>query len=184
MPSIQLFLTFSSQTIRCDSAIPHRSLTFLGRLKGEAELSVTRDGRDFDSRQSPWKVTVLDIKEYPLTEFYAERAAARNIDWLAGAIYLTPSEYAEAAQPEITVYVWLPNTAFDSVWNVSPNLQTFSLQTVLNLTVPFQGSALDYLPRGPDNYDLLCNAAMENPLLLESAEFYIAPITQSNSNDE
>jgi hypothetical protein len=182
MTFIQLLLAFSSQTIRCDSAIPQRSITFLGSLYGDAKLAVTRDGRDFDPRRSQWIVTVFDVQEHPLTEFYVERIAERNIDWLAGAIYLPPNEYAEAAQPEITVYVWLPRTAFDSVWNASPALQSGLLRIVVDLTVPFRGSALNYSPAGPDNYDKVWNAEKENPLLLQSTEFYISPIKRSDTN--
>ena len=182
MTFIQLLLTFSSQTIRCDEAIPQRSITFLGSLYGDAELAVTRDGRDFDSRQSPWIVTVFDVQEQPLTEFYVECAAERNIEWLAGALYLPPSEYAEAAQPELTVYVWLPSTAFDSVWNVSPTLQSGFLQAVLSLTAPFRGSALNYSPASPDSHDKVWNAERENPLLLQSTEFHLFPIKRSNTN--
>ena len=182
MTFIQLLLAFSSQTIRCDAAIPQRSITFLGSLYDDAKLAVTRDGRDFDAGQSPWIVTVFDAQEQPLTEFYVERAAERNIEWLAGAIYLPPNEYAEAAQPKITAYAWLPSTAFDSVWNVSPTLQSGLLRAVVTLTVPFRGSALNYSSGGPDNYDKVWNAAKENPLLLQSTEFYISPIKRSNTN--
>ena len=182
MTFIQLLLAFSSQTIDCDAAIPQRSITFLGSLYGDGELAVTRDGRDFDAGQSPWKVTVFDVREQPLTEFYVERAAERNIEWLAGAIYLPPDDYAEAAQPELTVYVWLPSTAFDSIWNVSPTLQSGSLQTVVNLTVPFRGSALNYSLAARDNGDKVWNAEIENPLLLQRTEFYLSPIKRSNTN--
>lgn len=182
MTFIQLLLAFSSQSIRCDSAIPQRSITFLGSLCGDAELVVTRDGRDFNPRQSRWIVRVFDVQEQLLTEFYLERAAERNVEWLAGAIYLPPNEYAEAAQPEITVYVWLPSTAFDSVWSVSPILESGLLQAVINLTVPFRGSALNYSPTGPDNYDKVWNAEKENPLLLQSTEFHLSPIKRSSTN--
>ena len=179
MTFIQLLLAFSGQTIRCDAAIPQRSITFLGSLYGNAELGVTRDGRDFDPKQSRWTVTVFDVQEQPLTEFYLKRAAERNIEWLAGAIYLPPNEYADEVQPEITVYVWLPNTAFNSVWSFSPTLESGQMQAILNLTVPFRGSALNYSPVGPDNYDKVWNAEKENPLLLQSTEFYLSPVKPS-----
>jgi hypothetical protein len=100
-----------------------------------------------------------------------ELATERKFEWLAGAIYLPPNEYAEVAQPEITAYVWLPSTAFDSLWNISPAIQSGLLRAVVSLTVPFRGSALNYSPAGSRNYDKVWNAENENPLLLESTEF-------------
>ena len=106
-------------------------------------------------------------------------AAERNIEWLAGAIYISPNEYAEEVQPEISVYVWLPSTAFDSLWSVSPVIESGRMRATLDLTVPFRGSALNYSPAGPDNYDRVWNAEKENPLLLESTEFYLSPAKRS-----
>ena len=179
MTFLQLLLTFSSQNIRCDAAMPQRSLIFTGKIYGESELKVTRDDRDFDSSQSRWTISVFDLQEAPLTDFYLERAAERNMEWLGGAIYLSPNEYTEAVQPEITVYVWLPPTAFNSIWNVSPAVQSGLLQATLNLSVPFRGSALNYSPGGPEDHDKVWNAERENPLLLQGTEFYISPIKHS-----
>lgn len=182
MTFIQLLLAFSSKNIRCDAAIPQRSITFLGRLYGDAKLTVTRDGRDFDAGQSPWVITVFDSEEQPLTEFYVTRATERKFEWLAGAIYLQPNEYAEVEQPEITVYIWLPSNAFISLWNTSLAIQLDPMQAVVSLTVPFRGSALNYLPSGSENYDKVWNAENENPLLLQSTEFCVSPIKQFSTD--
>jgi hypothetical protein len=115
-------------------------------------------------------------------EFYVKRAAERSIKTLAGAIYISPDEYQESAQPEISVYAWLPSVAFNAVWNISPSLRANSLQVAINLTVPFKGSALDYSHGGPEDYDKVWHAENENPLLLESTEFNVYPTNPTNTN--
>jgi hypothetical protein len=184
MISIQLILSFSRQSICCDAKIPHRSITFLGRLHRN-NLAVTRSGRDFNARLSQWIVTIFDAQERPLTQFYVERAAERKIEWLAGAIYIPPNEYDEVSQPEITAYVWLPSAAFDSIWSMSSNLQNHSLLTTINLTVPYRDLALDYFPGGPGVFyanDMVWHAERENPLLLAGTEFNFYPINQQAAN--
>ena len=180
MTFIQLILAFSSQSVISNANGPQRSVTFLGSLVDDDELNVTRGSRNFDARRSRWIVTVFDIQEQPLTEFYLERAAERNIQCLAGALYLQPNEYSEAEQPEITTYVWLPSSAFDSIWNFAPTIQPTRLQLTLKLAAPFQGSALNYSPGDPDGYDKIWSAEDENPLLFESAEFRFSPISRTN----
>ena len=176
MTFINLLLAFSGQSVVCDAASPQRSLTFLATVAGDSELTVTRAGRDFDARLSRWIVNVFDSEEQPLTEFYLERAAERDLDWLAGAIYLTPHEYSELEQPELRVYVWLPPSAFDSILCVAPTLKTASLQATLCLTVPSRGSELKYSLGVPDAGDKVWRAQNENPLLFERTEFYISAI--------
>ena len=176
MTSIKILLSFANQTVSCNAAGPQRNITFLGTRPGDDELRVTRGSRDFDARKSRWIVMVFDSQEQPLTEFYVERAAARNIEWLAGALYLQPNEYAESEQPEITVYVWLPPSIFNSIWNVAPIMQSAYLQATLSLTAPFRGSALNYSLGAPDRFDKVWRAEDENPLLIEGSEFYISPI--------
>lgn len=178
MAFINLFLAFASQTTTCDSVCPQRSLTFLATVCGDCGLTVTRAGRDFNARLSRWVVKVFDSEEQPLTEFYLERAAERNLDWLAGAIYLTPHEYSDLEQPELSVYVWLPSSAFNSISNVAPTIKTASLQAALCLTVPSQGSELKYSLGAPNESNKVWRAENENPLLFECAEFYISPIQQ------
>jgi hypothetical protein len=89
---------------------------------------------------------------------------------------LSPVEYTRVTQPEIEVYVWLPFSAFDSVWNVAPTLKSTDLQAILTLTTPLQGSALNYVPGDPDDSTKVWNAERENPLYLESTEFRIGSI--------
>ena len=179
MTFIQLLLSFARQSIGCEANLPQRNLTFLGKPHGN-NLAVTRDGQDFDAGQSQWIVQVFDSQEQPLTEFYVERAAERNIKCLAGAIYLPPEEYEREAQPEIQVYVWLPSLAFNAIWEISSSLETRFLQATINLSVPFRGSALDYLHGGPEDYDKVWHAERENPLLMQSTEFNIYPIKRKN----
>ncbi len=160
---LSLLLAFSRQAISCDSSIPQRSITFRGQLSGD-DLTVTRGGRDFDARMSLWSINVFDAEEQSLNDFYLERAAERDIGWLAGAIYMPPNEYDEAIQPELSVYVWLPTSAFNSLW-VNVNISS-ELVYSLTLTAPFQGSALNYVGGGKE-----WSAQKENPLLLTQVEF-------------
>ena len=176
MTFINLLLAFAGQSVVCDAASPQRSITFLATIAGDSELTVTRAGRNFDARLSRWIVNVFDSEEKPLTEFYLKRAAERDLDWLAGAIYLTPHAYSELEQPELTVYVWLPPSAFDSILCVAPTLKTASLQATLCLTVPSHGSELEYLLGVPGAGDKVWRAENENPLLFECIEFYISAI--------
>ena len=182
MTFIKLLLAFASQTITCGKACPQRSLTFLATVYGDNGLTVTRAGRDFDARLSRWVVNVFDSEEQPLTDFYLERAAERNLDWLAGAIYLTPHEYSDLEQPQLTVYVWLPSSAFNSISNVAPTIKAASLQVILYLTVPSQGAELKYSLGGSNESNKVWRAESENPLLFECTEFYISTIQQSNEN--
>ena len=165
----------------CNADGTQRSVSFLGSSAGNDELHVTRGGPVFDARQSQWIVTIFDIYEQPLTEFYLERVAGRSMKSLAGALYLQPKEYSEAEQPEIATYVWLPPSAFDSLWNIATTTQSIGLQMMLYLTAPFQGSALNYLHSNPDGYDKIWNAEAENPLLFGSSEFRVSPISRKNS---
>ena len=181
MTFIELLLSFSSQSVRSEANGPQRSITFLGKLQ-DNNLAVTRDGQDFDAGRSRWIVQFFDAQERPLMEFYVKRAAERSIESLAGAIYMSPNEYKESAQPEISVYIWLPSVAFNAVWNISPSLRANSLQAAINLAVPFRGSALDYSHGSPDDYDKVWHAEKENPLLLESTEFNIYPTNPTNRN--
>ena len=174
MITIQLRLTFSCQTVRCDADGPRRIITFLGNL-GIDELAVTRSGRDFDARLSRWTVTVLDEHEQPPTEFYAERAAERQLRHLAAAIYMPPTEYTDSEQPHISVYVWLPQYAFESVWYSASRLGSEHTAATLALTAPFRGSALIYSGGNPDDNEKLWKAEHENPLLLEATDFCFAP---------
>ena len=180
MTFIQLLLEFSSQTVGANANGPARSIKFLGTLFGDDQLSVLRDSGEFDARRSRWIIRAFDAAEQPLTDFYLARSAERSIKFLAGALYIPPNEYSEAEQPEITTYVWLPASAFDSVWNMVPILKVSQLQLTLSLTVPFIGSALNYSPGDPDGYEKTWIARDENPLLFESTEFHLAPIRRTN----
>lgn len=151
-------------------------MRFTGNVQGDDDLLVTRGGPDFDARQSRWVVRVFDVEEQPLTDFYVERVAQRNLKGLAAAIYMAPNEYSESAQPNIDVYVWLPPSAFASVWSVAPVLQSSELQAVLDLVAPFRDSELDYSSFAPETYDKVWKAESENPLLIERSEFYISPL--------
>jgi len=148
---------------------------FLGSLAGNDELHVTRGGPAFDAQRSRWIVTIFDIYEQPLTEFYLERIAERNMRSLAGALYLQPIEYSDVEQPEITTYVWLLPAAFDSIWDIAATAHSARLQLTLSLTAPFHGSALHYSRGDPDNYDKVWKAEVENPLLFESIEIRVSP---------
>ena len=182
MTFIQLLLEFSSQSVTCNADGTQRSVTFLGSLAGNDELHVTRGGPAFDARQSRWLVTIFDIYEQSLTEFYLELIAERNMKSLAGALYLQPIEYSEAEQPEITTYVWFSPSAFESIWDIAATAQSARLQLTLNLTAPFQGSALNYSGGDPDNYDKIWKAEAENPLLFESTEFHVAPFGRKDGS--
>lgn len=180
MTSIQLLLAISSLSVACNADGSQRIMTFLGRLGGDDELHVTRGGFDLDARQSRWIVQIFDSHEYPLTEFYAGLAAERGIKLLAGAPYLQPNEYAQEKQPEIATYVWVPPSAFNSIWDIAIATQSNCLQVALTLTAPFRGSALNYSPGDPDGSDKIWNAERENPLLFESTDFFTSPNSRSN----
>ena len=182
MTSIRLLLTFSSQSVTCNADGTQRSVTFFGSLAGNGELLVTCGRPAFDARHSRWIVTIFDGDEQPLTEFYLECAANQRIKSLVAALYLQPYEYSEAEQPEITTYVWLSPSGFESIWGLVVNAKSNWLKLMLNLTVPFQGSALNYSPGSPSSYDKIWNAEAENPLLFESTELNFVPIDRSNGS--
>jgi hypothetical protein len=118
MPQVRLSLSEASQKLGCSESGVERGIYYSAKNFSDEVFVITYGDSTSDARSITWRVSVFSLEETPISDFYVQLKTQRNMKVLAAAVLLDIPETGEKGNLRISVYVWLPEVAFNSLWNI------------------------------------------------------------------
>ncbi|CAK6688808.1 hypothetical protein VB734_13800 [Synechococcus sp. BA-124 BA4] len=142
-----------------DGTMPeHRSIAAIDRC-------MTREATELI-----WTVHVNDLQSSPPSDHYLRLAKQRRLPNLAASIYLRTARKEllglDQYQAEGVVYIWLPTSAFDSLWTGMSHRPEADETMTLSLITTSPGSGLSGTGDSINGEALAWLIEVENPILI------------------